>query len=408
MEKEIIQRNEIVSLLNNLRLKHLEVSIREKSRKFNLNGFITRADTNSITVFFDSISDIVPIKNLKVCFDYNRNFYTSSETSIRLLNLTLKSIEVLIPEILYFHAIRKFARVGIPDQIQISIKKIETIANETSANMNIDELPVSLRNIYMELKQETPDMKKVISMIGDELGHYSNRFKINLFKDLTSLSPIEKVVNSYKKTFWINDTDNLNNYIHIGDKYSVIGYEKYFELINKTMSPEILEKIRQNYISRGINSYAMVPILIGNNIIGVIEVSVPADPKFKALSISELFYIKGLADVLGEVVVKSKGGLPDSNASLNLLDISIGGILANTNNVYLTHSIKENSIVVLNILVDKKEIEARARVIRYHYLKGDNGGLNIAFEFLIDDEPIKNELSSIIKKYLKTSPESKV
>ncbi len=76
-------------------------------------------------------------------------------------------------------------------------------------------------------------MKKIIGMIGDELGRYSNRFKINLFKEVNNLSPIEKVVNNYRKTFWIGDTDNLNNYIHLGDKYSIIGYEKYFELIKK-------------------------------------------------------------------------------------------------------------------------------------------------------------------------------
>ncbi len=123
MEKEILQKNEIVSLLNNIRLKHLNVQIKEKSKKISLRGFITKADTNSFTIFYDEIPDIVSIKNLKVCFDYNRNFFTSDEISIRLLNIQLKSLELLIPEKFYFHPIRKYTRIDVRIQSRLILKK---------------------------------------------------------------------------------------------------------------------------------------------------------------------------------------------------------------------------------------------------------------------------------------------
>ncbi len=173
------------------------------------------------------------------------------------------------------------------------------------------------------------------------------------------------------------------------------------------MSPDILGQIRQNYLSRGINSYAMVPIIVGERAVGVIEVSVPEDAKFKKLTIYEIFYIKGLADILGEVVVKSQGVMPDSNANLKLVDISIGGIQAHTKNVYLTHSVKENSILILSLLLDNKEIVIRSRLVRYNYIPGDNAGLNIAFEFIINDDSERNEIENFVKKYIKMSSESK-
>jgi hypothetical protein len=244
-------------------------------------------------------------------------------------------------------------------------------------------------------------MKKIVGMVGDELTRYSNRFRINLFKDLSTLSPIEKVVNIYKKTFWIGDTDNLSNYLHLGDKYSVIGYEKYFDMVKKTAAPDVLEQIRQNYLSKGINSYAMVPIIVGERVVGVIEVSVPNESPFKKLTIYEIFYIKGLADILGEIIVKSHGETIKESSDFKIMDLSVGGILANTKNVYLTHSIKENNIVMVNIKADNKEIDIPSRVVRYHYMPGDNAGLNVAFEFIYDQDSKKNDLTAFIKKYVK-------
>lgn len=405
MEKEITQRNEIVAILNNMRLKHLAVSLKEKERKFNLSGFITRADTNAIAVFFDKIPEIVPLKNLRICFDYNRNFYASSETTLRMLNASIKSVEISVPDKIIYHSVRRHARIEVPDQVLLNIKKVETTTLEAASSINVDELPATLRSIYLELQGETPDLKKIIGMIGDELSRYSNRFKINLFKDLNNLTPIEKVVNIYKKTFWIGDTDNLNNYIHLGDKYSIIGYEKYFDMIKKTMSPSVLEQIRQSYISRGINSYAMVPIIVGDRVVGVIEVSIPDDPKFKKLTIYEIFYIKGLADILGEVIVKSQTATTNLDSNFKVIDISLGGSLANTKNLYLTHTIKENSIVVVELMTEDKTFEVRSRVVRYNYIPGENAGLNVAFEFIIENDAKKTELETMIKKFLKNNPD---
>ncbi len=401
MEKEILQRNEIVALLNNIRLKHLSVSIIEKEKEFLITGFITKADTNSISIFFEQTPDYMPLKNLKVTFDYNRNFYTSESAGLKQLNLPIKNIEIYLPEKFYYHPIRKFARVDISDSLQFNIKKIESKASDGGQNINIDELPATLRNIYMELQVEKPDIKKIVGMVGEELKRYSNRFRINLFKDMSALSPIEKVVSTFKKTFWIGDTDNLNNYLHLGDKYSIIGYEKYFDLVKKTAAPEILEQIRQNYLSKGITSYAMVPIIVGERVVGVIEVSVPNEPSYKNLSIYEIFYIKGLADILGEIIVKGQGETDSTNANFKVMDLSVGGILANTKNVYLTHSIKENNIVMVNIKTDNKEIDIPSRVVRYHYMPGDNAGLNVAFEFIFDEDDKKTDLLAIIKKYVK-------
>ncbi len=390
-----------------MRLKHLGVSVKDKDRKFNMTGFITRADTNSVAVFFDKIPEMIPLKNLRVCFDYNRNFYASSETAIRMLNVSIKSLELTVPERFVFHPIRRHARIDVMEPVELNIKKVETQVTETTTNINVDELPATLRNIYLELQGETPDLKKIIGMIGDELSRFSNRFKINLFKDLNGLTPIEKTVHIYKKTFWIGDTDNLNNYIHLGDKYSIIGYEKYFDMIKKTMSPSVLEQIRQSYISRGINSYAMVPIIVGDRVVGVIEVSIPEDPKFKKLTIYEVFYIKGLADILGEVIVKSQSQTTSDESNFQVLDISMGGALANTKNVYLTHTIKENSIVVVEVKSQDRTFEVRSRVVRYHYIPGENAGLNVAFEFIMDSEEKKSELDGIIRKFVKNATEKK-
>jgi hypothetical protein len=406
-DKTMVQKNEIVSILNNMRLKHLNTMLKAKDDSFLLSGFVTKADPNSIVIFFENAPNFVPVNDLIISFDYNRTFYFSSETSLKVLNLPLKSVELFVPEKLFYHPMRKFARVDGADVIEINIKKVETASSESNANINIDELPATLRSIYLELQVEKPDVKKIIGMVGEELSRYSNRFKINVFKEIESLAPIEKVVNVFKKTFWVGDTESLNNYIHRGDKYNIIGYEKYFEMVNKVMNPSVLEQIRNSYISKGIASYAMVPIVVGERVVGVIEVSVPNEEKYKRLSIYEIFYIKGLADILGEVIVKSQGGIQTAAGSFTLIDLSIGGVLANTKNVYLAHSIKENAIVLLNLKMQNKELDVRSRITRYHYIPGENAGLNAAFEFIFEDEYKKSEVAIVIRELIKRVSERK-
>lgn len=401
MEKEVIKKNEVVALLNHLRLKHIAVRVKDEKESILVNGFITKSDNNYLSIYFETIPDIINLKNLKLSFEYNRNFYTSDKTEIKLLNIPLKNIELNIPEKLSFHLLRKFTRVNIPSEvIALNITGLESGSSPITQNINIEELPGNLKSIYVELLEEKPDLKKIVTMIGNELSRFTNRFKTNIFKDLNSLSPLEKVVQYYKKTFWISDTDNLNNYVHLGGKYNMIGYEKYFELVKKTLSPEILEQIRHNYISRNITSYCMVPVLIGDRVVGVIEVSVPEDAKYKKLTIYDIFYIKGMADILAEVVVKSKA-FSEEEGEFEVIDVSMGGILASTKNIYLPRSYAENAIVNLQLKLESNEVKTTARVVRYEYIPGENAGLNVAFEFLGIGEEAKTEIGKFIRKYMK-------
>lgn len=398
MEKEISQRNEIISMFNKLRLSRKEVRLEHNDLKFKLKGFITKADPSVLSVFYDGSPSFIPLKGIRVCFDFTNNFYSSEETSVRIVNTGLRNIEFNLPDKLYFHPVRKHERIEGLEEIKVYIKNIETSELTKSTSVNLAELPATLRSIYLELQTEKPDVKKIIKMVGEELARFSNRFRINLFKDLSKLTPIENVVNVYKKTFWVGDTDNLTSYVHLGEKYGVIGYEKYFELVNKKTNPQVLEQIRQSYIEKGIISYAMVPIIIGDRVFGVIEVSVPNDPKYKPLSIYEIFYIKGLADILGEVIVRTQGTVENADVLFTVVDLSMGGVLANTKNVYVTHFIKENTVVILTLKYHEEEINLKARVVRYHYISGENAGLNVAFEFYIDDDKTRQQLSSLIKR----------
>ncbi len=401
MEKEVIKKNEIVALFNHLRLKHIAVKIKDNSENLILNGFITKSDASYMSVYFENIPDSISLKQLKVSFEYNRNFYTSDNTEIKLLNIPMKNVELNIPDKLNFHLLRKFTRVNLPPEVmRINITGIESGSSQVSQNINIEELPGNLKNIYIELLEDKPDLKKIVTMIGNELSRFTNRFKTNIFKDVNSLSPLEKVVQYYKKTFWISDTDNLNNYVHLGGKYNMIGYEKYFELVKKTLSPDILEQIRNNYLSRSISSYCMVPVLIGDRVVGVIEVSVPEDPKYKKLTIYDIFYIKGMADILAEVVVKSKTFTEDSS-EFEIIDVSMGGILASTKNIYLPRSYAENAILNMQLKLDDAEVNTTARVVRYEYIPGENAGLNVAFEFIGIGDDAKTEVGKFIRKYMK-------
>lgn len=397
VEKEISQRNEIISIFNKLRLNRKEVRLENSDLKFSLKGFITKADPSVLGLFYDGFPDFVPLKKVKICFDFTNNFYSSEATTVRLVNTSLRNIELTLPDKLYFHPIRKHERVEGLEDLKVFIANVESSELTRQSTINLSELPATLRGIYLELQNEKPDVKKIIKMVGEELSRFSNRFRVNLFKDLSKITPIENVVNIYKKTFWVGDTDNLTSYVHLGEKYGVVGYEKYFELMNKKPNPQVLEQIRQSYISKGIVSYAMVPITIGDRVFGVIEVSVPDDPKYKPLSIYEIFYIKGLADILGEVIVKTQGVTGGTDVIFNAVDISMGGILAHTKNVYITHYLKENSVVILTLKYDDESINVKSRVVRYHYLPGENAGLNVAFEFYIDDDTTRQKLSNLIR-----------
>ncbi|MCX7882589.1 MAG: PilZ domain-containing protein [Brevinematales bacterium] len=400
MDKEISQKNEIINLYNHARIKRLGVTLQEKKTKFHLTGFVTRVDMNMVNFFFDKEPAVLPIQNVILSFEYNKNFYYSSPTTVRLYNFQLRSIEVLLPANVWYHPVRRFSRHSLKDSeiLKVCIKKIETKPQE-SIQVNISELPENLRVIYLALKEDNPDLKKILSMVGEEIKRFSSQFKINIFKNLDQISPLERVVYTYKKPFWIADTDNIPNYLHIGEKFGVIGYEKYFEMIKKKMAPDILDKIRQTYVSRGILSYLLLPILIGDKVVGAIEITVPRDGGKKELSIYDVFYIRSLADIIGEVLVKSYATSPENKEEyLEVVDISLGGISVVNKNMYLMHTIKENTILRLGIQYKDGELDVRARVIRTNYIPGENAGVTMAMEFLGLEEEGRQILSKIIKE----------
>ncbi len=400
MDREIAQKNEIINLYNHARIKRIGVTLQENKNKFHLTGFVTRADMNVVNLFFDKEPAILPIQNVILSFEYNKNFYYSSPTTVRLYNFQLRSIEVLIPERIWYHPVRRFSRYSVkePGKVKIFIKKIETKPQETT-QVNVSELPENLRVIYLALKEENPDLKKILSMVGEEIKRFSSQFRINIFKNLDQISPLERVVYTYKKPFWISDTENIPNYLHIGEKFGVIGYEKYFEMIKKKMAPDILDKIRQTYLSRGILSYLLIPILIGDKVMGAIEITVPREGGKKELSIYDVFYIRSLADIIAEVLVKSYAAAPEGKSEeLELVDISLGGVSVVNKNMYLMHTIKENSILKLGIQYENTELEVRARVIRTNYIPGENAGIHMAMEFVGLEEDGKQLLNKIIRE----------
>jgi len=400
MDKEISQKNEIINLYNHARIKRISVTLQEKKTKFHLMGFFTRVDMNTVTLFFDKEPAVLPIQNVMLSFEYNKNFYYSSPTTLRLYNFQLRAIEVLLPSTVWYHPVRRFSRYMVknPDLVRVSIKKIETKPQET-VQVNISELPENLRVIYLALKEDNPDLKKILAMVGEEIKRFSPQFKINIFKNLEQISPLEKVVYTYKKPFWISNTENMPNYLHIGEKFGVIGYEKYFEMIGKKMAPDLLDKIRQTYVSRGILSYLLLPILIGDKVVGAIEITVPREGGKKELSIYDVFYIRSLADIIGEVLVKSYASAPESKGEeLEVVDLSLGGISVVNKNMYLMHTIKENVILKLAIRYKDMELEVRARVIRTNYIPGENAGVNMAMEFLGLEEDGRQLLSKIIRE----------
>ncbi|QJR22264.1 hypothetical protein BREVNS_1514 [Brevinematales bacterium NS] len=400
MDKEIAQKNEIINLYNHARIKRIGVTLEESKSKVHITGFVTRVDMNTVNLFFDKEPSLLPIQNVILSFEYNKNFYYSSPTTVRLYNFQLRSIEVLLPNSVWYHPVRRFSRYSpkTPELLRVFIKKIETKPQE-STQVNISELPDTLRAIYLALKEENPDLKKILSMVGEEIKRFSHQFKINIFKNLDQISPLERVVYTYKKPFWIADTENIPNYLHIGEKFGVIGYEKYFEMIKKKMAPDVLDKIRQTYISRGILSYLLLPILIGDKVVGAIEITVPRDGGRKELSIYDVFYIRSLADIIGEVLVKSYASSPENKEEyLDVVDISLGGISVVNKNMYLMHTIKENTILKLGIQYKDMELEVRARVIRTNYIPGENAGVSMAMEFLGLEEDGRQLLSKIIKE----------
>ncbi|NPV01585.1 MAG: PilZ domain-containing protein [Brevinematales bacterium] len=113
-----------------------------------------------------------------------------------------------------------------------------------------------------------------------------------------------------------------------------------------------------------------------------------------------------MADILGEVVVKSKMKTASESDTFAVIDISMGGLLANTKNVYLARSYNENAIVKLGLSLNDKQIEVTSRIVRYDYIPGENAGLNIAFEFLSLNEETKADIGNFIRNFLKLSVKS--
>ena len=248
-----------------------------------------------------------------------------------------------------------------------------------------------------------PDIKKILTMIGTEINKLGSMGEIKLLKENEKYSEEVNLVVKYKKSFWITNTDDPKAFIKEIPDHNIINYSVYFKEMKKMgwqdskIREEILKK-KERYKNKNVLSIIVIPVLLYGNAIG--HVSVYTSLKsLKNLRITDVYYMKALADVASEALTKAKLFKLDTGIDyeIEVLNLSAGGAYLEVTSKYIIKFLHEGLHLKIGFKFSGREVETVSEIRRIDFFEES---ARIALKFIELSAKDQEYIEEYVKKHI--------
>lgn len=355
LEDGIFEIQKISAFLKRLRSINATIDIIYKNLK--TKGSIRYVGEYSFEVYCKESFDIQnPSIDLELPFE-SKIYHITTE----ILNKRDNILLLMMPTKINVWAKRKFPRKYVYGKVYLSISFIRPI--EYRSDVQNESIPDNLRDIKMELDKDTPDIRKIISMVVREIEKISEKYDFIFYKRGMTL-PSSAVISMYfKNPLFVEDTSNLESYITSYEGFNVITYGDYMRKMgwNETKVLDQIKKLRASFLSQSIRSFICVPIRILSDTIGFIF----CKSSQRLFSVKDVLYIDALGGIVSEAYVKNKvNALKNTNEILfPVIDISAGGVRFEVDSI-LGKLIKVDDSLRIFMNIEGRDIQVIGKVLR--------------------------------------------
>jgi|GEM_PF-1674795 len=372
--KVILDYGEILSLIKICKFYNLSLSVVCDNLK-------TRGRVESISEYTFSMileNQIPPnTKSLDISFEFNKEPYHFRGEVVK---TSSKEVVLLVPSQIEIWTPRRHDRTFCYGKVFCALNIIRNLSDSELSKMS--SLPTSLTPIYRELRKESPTVPLIIKMVKDELTKLGDKSDLLIHKQGENLPLPVVVISRYKKPLLLEDTQNYESYFkkYLGDE--IIPFGKFMEDLkwdDDKIKAEV-QKFISYFAQHNIRSIVFVPVFLFESIAGHIWVGTLLNKVSKILTPRDVFYIKSMADIISEALVKFKLFSLGSGEEypLPVYDISLGGMKFEVEQYLAKFLDVETKLKLYIKLNDGKTITTFGKVIR---LEEEDGKLFAAVEF---------------------------
>ena len=386
------------------KIKHYIVKLRLESRKILVrsdllesSGMIIDSDENSMTILYTG--KFAPQKNM-----INIQFNLDGDTIFGFIsvykNFTNRLV-VGIPKELEIRSIRKFPRTDVYGHVHNRFYIISD--GNPDKEVTSSSAPPQLAKIFWELEKNVPDIKKILMMIGSEVNKIGSVGEIKILKDEEKYTEEVGFVVKYKKAFWLPNTNEAKTYIKEIPDQNIINFGMYFKEMKQLgwqdsrISEEILKR-RTNYNQQNILSIIVVPIMLFENVIGQISVNT-SQKSVKNLRITDVYYLKALADIVSEALTKAKLFKLDTGVDylIDVTNLSASGASLEVKSRYILKFLHQGLRIKAGLKFSGRIVETISEIRRIDFHEESS---YVAIKFIEISTKDQDFIEDYVKKHI--------
>ncbi|WCL48862.1 PilZ domain-containing protein [Leptospira sp. GIMC2001] len=360
-------------------VKHLFYYLKADGREFDF----VYSDKESLAmvddIFMDSMNLVIPEfeeeghRRARIRFEIMNILY-QFEVIIQDVHGTVVTIK--IPHELQSMQLRQNKRLPVDDLFMNFIILFRSLSGGTRAVGKNLYAERRFPFLMKEIRKDKPNLQLINVMLSDYIKTVSKDFEIVIYSQANEPNEdeqfIREILKNSEKSIYIGDCNKLENYFEpLEDESLTNYYNEFIRMEMSTSSEEAIEFFKQKQKKENrqfLVSYIYTPIRIYDEAVGYIKVYATAMDRF-SITPAQAIFIHELAEIANYAFTKvaiQVSSYENYTHSTQIIDISMDGLLFETQNRKLFNYLKRHNIIKMNIPLNSEIIlMIRGEIVRF-------------------------------------------
>ena len=277
-----------------------------------------------------------------------------------LVEINNHEVVINTPEHIYIHSKRQHKRYEIKNQEVTCSFKIINLNQDIRKSKETERSSRALSAIYYELQQDKPDFSKIVTLISEDNKNICDDFKIIMSIDKLPDQNVDSFLKNFNRPLLLNGLDEITYGLKAGTRKSNIDfcglkdYIHYLAKINKKNVRNVISSLVENYKIDSIYSLLYVPILILEQVTGVLRIVNNASSK-RLFEEKDVSHFISIAKIINESIIKNRlNSFDESSINIKVNDISLSGIGIEIKDNLFSKFLKKNTRIRVTLTRDEK------------------------------------------------------
>ncbi len=366
--------NQIRHLFYYLRSEKQTLGITYQSEHY--RGIVTHVHNTSVVLHVPGFEE-TPIRRCQLKFEAASVLY---QFEVLILEFGRDRITIKLPYFIQSAKQRKHKRIPTQDLFMKFIFLYQPFFNSTN---DLQMVESRYFHLMEEIRKDDPDIFLVARMINKEAQSVTKDYEVTFYKPGSKRTFLEEAVGREKKTLFMDNVNQAENYYKLRILYGLINFHKSYLAMVKETSEEgaikFFEEMRLRDLHQFKKSYLCAPLLIFDQVVGHIYMQTSQLDNL-LISQDQAHQMDLLASIFSYALTKKVIARSYySHPITRIVNISMSGLLFELNNRTIFDYLVFQDMLKLEIQIRTSLLEFVTEITRYFPTES---GYNIGVNFL--------------------------